>query len=77
MTDELILDFHDRQKALAYLERAIDVVCEKACPSVWQTGEDRPHLALCREARAFIAKEVERSNAARPAPAGSNERNDA
>lgn len=66
---DLTLDKCGRLRALALLEQAIEVVCATSCPPTWGRRTTRPHLALCREAREFLAAEMSRDIAARIAQA--------
>lgn len=40
---------------LALLAESQPHICSFLCPSVWKTGEERPHGELCRAIRAAIA----------------------
>lgn len=41
---------------LDVLHRVQEDICSWNCPSVWKTGQEQPHSAICFEIRALIAK---------------------
>lgn len=46
----------ERDVLRSLVREAQPTVCSMLCPSVWKTGEERPHCTLCQAMRAALQR---------------------
>jgi alkyl hydroperoxide reductase subunit AhpC len=46
----------DIQELIAIVSAAQSEICSHLCPSVWETGAERPHSPLCKTMRSTLQK---------------------